>query len=430
VRIRLRILPALLALIAALAGCRDAERVAGGGGVDVEGITVEGTAMRPDGSPIPSAQVRLRAWDFHRAKAAPKLALYGGDAATDSLGRFRFDDVDTGRYALEVDAGPEGSTVLEIEVDGSLPVLRLEARVQPAGSLSGTVRDDSGRALAGAVVGLLGLDRSAFTDSAGAYRLGALPAGTYTVHVQPPGPAWSAREIPQVSIGATRPDSLDIVLPAAVPGLFAQWRFDEGKGGLAADALGSEARTVLHGPAGWGEGHDGPCLSLPDTVAAYAFVPKTKSSALDIGAGVDFTISLWYRSATAGAGSGRTRRLADARADYAPNGWSLGLTPEGGMELLFQALGESAPHRLAAGTALDDGAWHHVAAGRIGSRWFLYLDGIAAAASDGPDAALTHGNAVWFGAREGKADHFPGLLDDIRLYARGLSAAEIAALPR
>jgi hypothetical protein len=137
---------------------------------------------------------------------------------------------------------------------------------------------------------------------------------------------------------------------------------------------------------------------------------------------------MWYRSASAGAGGGKTRRLADARTDYAPNGWALGLTPEGGMEFLFQALDESAPHRLAADTGLDDGAWHHVAAGRAGARWFLFLDGVPAAGSEGPSGALTRGNALYFGAREGKADFFPGLLDDIRLYARALSAEEIAAL--
>ena len=422
------IVMAILSLLAFLSGCfRGEDRVAGGGGVDVEGFTVEGTALRPDGSPIAAAQVRLRPWDFRKGKGAPKRAIDHGDAATDSLGRFRFADVDTGRYALEVDAGAEGATTLEIEVDGSRRVTTIEARVSPRGVLAGTVRDDSGRAIPGAIIGLLGLDRNAASDSAGAFRLDAIPAGTYTAHVQPPGPPWSAVDIPMVVIRSDTPAVLDAVLPAAVPGLMAHWRFDEGKGAVAADALGSDARAILRGSAAFTSGRDGMALSLAKS-GDYAFVPKTKSSGLDLPAGSAFTVTAWVRTAPGSAGS--VRRIADAHASYDPSGWSLGLDAGGGAEFYFQAAGQADTSRLAGGPSLDDGAWHHLAAGRSGTRWFIYVDGLLIQTAPGPDGPITRANAVWFGCREGKADFLAGTIDDVRLYARGLDSAEALSLAR
>ncbi len=416
-------------LAAMLAGCGFGDdRLAGGGGVDVEGITVEGTAIRPDHSPISAALVRLRPWDFQHAPGAPKRAIDHGDTRTDSLGRFRFTDVDTGRYAVEVDAGAEGATALEIDADGSQRVLTLQALIQPRGILQGTVRDDSGRAIAGAVVGMLGLDREALSDSIGGFNLDGLPPGIYTVRVKPPLPAWSAVEIPLIEIRAGALTTIAAVLPASVPGLFAHWRFDEGKGNVAADAQGSPARAVLHAGAAWGPGHDSMGLALPAGGAGYAFVPKTKSASLEIKAGADFTLAAWIKTVVAGSGAGAARRIADCRTDYAPTGYSLGLTAEGGAEFLFQAVGAKAPERLAGGAGLDDGAWHHLAAGRSGTTWFLYVDGVPAGSVAGPDAAMTQENAFYFGSHQGVSDFFPGSLDDVRLYAHGLNAAEAKAL--
>ena len=412
-----------------LAGCRlGEERVAGGGGVDVEGITVEGTTLRADRTPIPSALVRLRPWDFQRGPAAPKRAIDHADARTDSLGRFRFTDVDTGRYAVEVDAGAEGATVLEIEADGSRRVLTLQAVIQARGILQGTVRDDSGRGIAGAVVGILGLEREAVSDSAGAYTLADLPPGSYTVRIKPPGPAWSAVEIPLIEVRGGAAAMLDAVLPAAVPGLFAYWRFDEGKGDVAADALGSPARAVLRGTSAWAAGRDSLALSLPPAGQAFAFVPKTKSASLDIKTGADFTVAAWFRSAGAGAGTGATRRIVDTRTSYETHGYSLGLDAAGGAELVFLPTGAVDSTRIGAAGLLDDGQWHHLAAGRSGTRWFMYVDGNLAGETQGSADAVTATNALYFGSTEGKSRFFTGLIDDVRLYAHGLNSSEAKAL--
>ncbi|MDB5103398.1 MAG: hypothetical protein JWP91_1087 [Fibrobacteres bacterium] len=420
-------LPAFLALLAfaCLTGCLGEGRLAGGGGVDVEGITVEGTAMRADRTPVMAAQVRLRAWDFQKPSGAPKIAIDHGDTRTDSLGRFRFADVDSGRYALEVDAGPEGAIVLEIEADGTQRVLVLEAQVRPTGTLAGAVRDTGRRAVADALVGILGLDRETRTDSSGAFLLSGLPPGRYTVRVSPPSPLWSSIELPQIDIRGAEETRLDsLVLPNSIPGILAQWRFDEGKGPVAGNTQGSEARAILSGGASWAPARDSLGISLPGTGLDFAFVPRTKSASLDRGTDEDFTVTAWIRIASPKARAGSARHIADSRTGYAPNGYSLGLAADGGAEFLFQAIGEKDPARIAGGSDLDDGAWHLLAAGRAGARFFLFADGALLGETTGPTAAITKDNPLYFGGHEGKSDFFPGLIDDVRLYSRGLTADE------
>jgi hypothetical protein len=421
-------LTGLFLILSVLIGCEGEGRVAGGGGVDVEGITVEGTAMRADKTPVAGARVRLRAWDFQHSAAAPKAALEGGDTRTDSLGRFRFQDVDSGRYALEVDAGKDGSAVLEIEADGSQRTLTLEAFVQPQGSLAGSVRDSAGNPIAGVRVGLLGLDRETVTDTSGSFVMAGLPAGVYTLRLQPPTQDWSALELPVEVRGDGRTGLDPVILPASSPDILARWRFDEGSGSVAAEAQGSPARAILRSGAGWAQALDGTGLSLPAGSGGYAFVPKTKSSPLDLDSGADFTLSVWIRTASAGAGAGGPRRVLDARADYAPEGYALGLSADGTCEFLIRPIGSAAEWRLAGGTALDDGAWHALIATRSGTRYALYVDGKPTAEAEGPAGALTRDNALYFGIHEGKTFGFAGLLDDVRILKRALSAEEAAAL--
>ena len=62
-------------------------------------------------------------------------------------------------------------------------------------------------------------------DTSGHFILAVLPHGTYTVRVQAPSQTWSAIELPQVRIHTDSLTSLDtVVMPNAVPGIFAHWR--------------------------------------------------------------------------------------------------------------------------------------------------------------------------------------------------------------
>ena len=85
----------------------------------------------------------------------------------------------------------------------------------------------------------------------------------------------------------------------------------------------------------------------------------------------------------------------------------------------------------------NDGNWHHAVLVSNGSSYLIYIDGVnqaltvAAGANDGDWFAdisardnFTIGNLI----RSSAIAHFPGLIDDVRVYNRALTAAEVKQL--
>ena len=86
-------------------------------------------------------------------------------------------------------------------LSGSIP---LES---PSGAIEGTIRDRAGTPIANAQVQILDQPFSALTDSAGEYRLTAVPVGTYRMRATSRG--YRAAELGGISVhagGTTRAD--------------------------------------------------------------------------------------------------------------------------------------------------------------------------------------------------------------------------------
>src|SRR5262245_27332338 len=97
-------------------------------------------------------------------------------------------------------------------------VFEVEVFNIPAGTLQGTVRDDNGAPVGGAIV-QAGSD-STFTDANGKYSL-TTDAGTYNVTAGKPG-AFRTKLVRSVTIGPGTPASLDFALVALPPNLALQ----------------------------------------------------------------------------------------------------------------------------------------------------------------------------------------------------------------
>jgi Ca-activated chloride channel homolog len=80
----------------------------------------------------------------------------------------------------------------------------------PHGAIEGKVRDRSGAPLANAQVRVLGQPFSGLTDSTGAYRLAAVPVGTYRVHVSLAG--YQQGELGGLAVRAGRTTRADFTL--------------------------------------------------------------------------------------------------------------------------------------------------------------------------------------------------------------------------
>jgi len=84
---------------------------------------------------------------------------------------------------------------------------------------------------------------------------------------------------------------------------------------------------------------------------------------------------------------------------------------------------ETWPFHSVAQLALNE--WHHVAGVYDGSEAIIYINGELDSKKKFEGALKHNGDNFWMGARKAGGLPFSGLLDELRLYNRGLSQAEI-----
>lgn len=139
------------------------------------------------------------------------------------------------------------------------------------------------------------------------------------------------------------------------------------------------------------------------------------------------TISVWLKWAGGAAGQ-RAWSMGDGA------GRVMDLTPaDPGTGALRFRITDGTTTEALDGPALAANAWRHVAVVFAGTTSTLYVDGVAVAGNpaatlfpDQLNAPLME-NANFLG-RGNSGDYFHGRLDDFRLYMKGLSAAEVAAI--
>jgi hypothetical protein len=191
--------------------------------------------------------------------------------------------------------------------------------------------------------------------------------------------------------------------------------------------------------------------------ADRAKIPILADSAFNVGG--DFTLEFWMRAAVAdNAGSVATGQNGDGwitgnviidRDVYGPGDfgdYGIALGRSGGMLVLAFGVHNGSSGQTIVGTAnVGDGQWHHVAVTRAASgngRMRILVDGVEDAAADGPTGNIAYraGRATSFpdsdpflvlGAEKHDAGaeypSFAGDLDELRIWSRVLSDAEIQA---
>ncbi len=209
-------------------------------------------------------------------------------------------------------------------------------------------------------------------------------------------------------------------------GLVAYWPLDAGHGVVAIDASGNGHTGFLVGGPAWS---DGPALSfdgVDDHVDAGAF---------DV-AGSALTLAAWiYSEDLANCSSRDCRVLSKATGTAeADHSFMLSTIASGAATRLRFRLktGGSTSTLIATSGDLPQNQWVHAAAVYDGTKMELFLDGVAVG-STGKTGAITAAPAVpvWIGGNPTDPGGKPwrGRIDDVRIYARALPAAELAALP-
>jgi N-acetylneuraminic acid mutarotase len=207
------------------------------------------------------------------------------------------------------------------------------------------------------------------------------------------------------------------------PNLVAYWKLDDGAGSeTAADSSGNgNTATLGSTPTGdtndptWGAGKIGGALDF-DGIDDYAL--------LDIADWVatEYTVALWVRAGALGQG---VSTGIFANNDGSPSGANLQMDVDGGNPGDYRI--NYGGTILAIGQASLD--WSFLTVTYDGSYVRSYIDG-GYVGSDftGPPSAGTDFTHYVFGRSRAGGLYFDGFIDDVRVYDRALSAAEIADL--
>ncbi len=195
-------------------------------------------------------------------------------------------------------------------------------------------------------------------------------------------------------------------------GLVGSWRFDEGSGLVAIDSSGRNNNGVLVGGARRAPGRVGGALSLNGT-DSYVRIPASPSlSTTDT-----MSVTLWMKLVA----PGDSPRLIDRRDswDIKINNGSPQLTNEG-------------PHYAIAESTVGTGVWRHLAVTFDRGTTGVYIDGIRGAIATntftGDESLPIVSGELLIGTFDGKRNFTNGLIDEVRIYNRVLTPAEISAV--
>jgi len=216
------------------------------------------------------------------------------------------------------------------------------------------------------------------------------------------------------------------VSTAADPTLVGWWMLDETSGMTAADSSGNGNDGTLSGYLGgdeWTTGIDGGALRFNWD----GYVNCGTASSLDIT--TDFTVCAWLKPAP---GSESSYMGVGGRLVSSPTyqGFALVRHSSGVYRLWTANQATAAVVGASSSATYTASEWHHVAGVRTGSTCSLYVDGVKAGSADVPTMAPSS-NFAHIGMQYANSPTdrlWIGLIDDFRLYSRGLTDAEIAGL--
>ena len=200
----------------------------------------------------------------------------------------------------------------------------------------------------------------------------------------------------------------------AQSGLVAAYNFDEGAGSTAADSSGLGNNGVVSGATWTTAGKYGKALSFVDR---GHLVTIADHPSLDLANA--FTLEAWVRPSS--SSNPRTVLIKEtpsglAYALYSNNSAQRPIVSVRSGDSQFSAIGNN---------RLSTGVWTHLAATYNGSTLRFYVNGISVSARPMTGTLNSSSLALRIGGTTLADEWYRGVIDDVRIYNRSLSAAEI-----
>jgi hypothetical protein len=203
--------------------------------------------------------------------------------------------------------------------------------------------------------------------------------------------------------------------PTPVPGLMAAYGMDEGAGTSVADSSGQN-NAGTGSSTTWADGKYGKALSFNGT-SSWVTVEDAASLRLTTG----MTLSAWVNPATVAnwrsvvgkelSAGGVSYLLYAANGSSVPSGWAK-VSTEG--------------HATANGVSpLPVNAWSHLAFTFDGAALRLFVNGQQVAQTPHSENLIADGSPLRIGGNKIWGEYFNGLIDEVRVYNRAQTAAEV-----
>ncbi len=210
----------------------------------------------------------------------------------------------------------------------------------------------------------------------------------------------------------------------ADPTLVAYYSFDEGSGTTIHDCSTHGFNAVLNSSGGgdWTTGHSGNAILFNASNSVCVLVDSPAANQL--GA---LTLSAWVMLLDPNGGYVIGQRTTSGF------GWRIDMEPtDAGADLGFAIGTGDGSNDFSADTITSGSKWHHVAAvfDPVAATQTLFFDGTPIAASPAATAIVADPTptTIRIGCRGDDTQFFDGVIDEVRIYSRALSSAEITTL--
>lgn len=229
--------------------------------------------------------------------------------------------------------------------------------------------------------------------------------GTYVLQLLADDSALQNTDTVTVTVN---PEAGNGEIPA---GYIGYWKFDDNTNDESANANNVQLNGAIYDAAG----HNGSALSFNGT-SDSATIPHL--NAYNFGGNGDFTIGFWMKKNSGGSDNARLIQKLAANGPYVVhlNGGSVRFFRYDGVNL-------DGPY---GSSNVTDGGWHHVSAVKEGSNLRIYVDGNLEDTVTDPTSSVENTGNITLGKQSSL--YFSGLMDELAMYDRALTALEVSAL--